>query len=164
MDNSAIHETPAVRNRLARRPRRRVHLTPTSSSWVDQVERFFPGTEKQRRRSVHRSACEREAAIRAYIDAVNNDPKPLRWTKPADNSSPASNAPAWPPSKPPKLGVRSNELLNRDTRQFAISGPLRQTTSSAGGRLLSSAGAVANVVEFRGWRSLWKRRCKSLPR
>jgi transposase len=71
--------TPAIRNWLGARPRWHVHFTPTASSWVNLVERFFADiTKKQIRRSVHRSIEELETAIRSYIKAVNDDPKPFR--------------------------------------------------------------------------------------
>src|SRR3546814_11211711 len=55
MDNYATHKTQTIRNWLAKRPRWHVHLTPTSASWINQVERFFAElTEKQIRRGVHR--------------------------------------------------------------------------------------------------------------
>lgn len=86
MDNYATHKTPAIRNWLARRPHWHVHFTPTSASWINQVERFFADiTEKQIRRGVHRSTAELEAAIHAYLNAVNAEPKPFRWTKSADD-------------------------------------------------------------------------------
>jgi transposase len=86
MDNYATHKTPAIRKWLAKRPRWHVHFTPTSSSWVNQVERFFAEiTDKQIRRGVHRSTTELETAIHAYIDTVNVDPKPFKWTKSADD-------------------------------------------------------------------------------
>jgi len=86
MDNYATHKTPAIRKWLSQRPRWHVHFTPTSSSWVNQVERFFADlTERQIRRGVHRSTNELEAAIHAYIDTVNADPKPFKWTKSADD-------------------------------------------------------------------------------
>ncbi len=86
MDNYATHKTPAIRKWLGARPRWRVHFTPTSSSWINQAERFFADiTERQIRRGVHRSTAELEAAIRAYIDGVNRDPKPFRWAKSADD-------------------------------------------------------------------------------
>jgi hypothetical protein len=86
MDNYATHKTPAIRKWLGSRPRWHVHFTPTASSWVNMAERFFAEiTEKQIRRGVHRSTEELENAIRAYIDAVNADPKPFRWTKSADD-------------------------------------------------------------------------------
>lgn len=86
MDNSATHKTPAIRKWLAARPRWHAHFTPTSSSWINQVERFFGLlTDKQIRRGVHRSVAELEAAITAYIEATNTDPKPFRWTRSADD-------------------------------------------------------------------------------
>jgi hypothetical protein len=63
-----------------------VHYTPTSASWINQVERFFGLlTDDQIRRGAHRSTAKLEAAITAYIDARNADPKPFRWTKTADD-------------------------------------------------------------------------------
>jgi transposase len=86
MDNYATHKTKTIRNWLAKRPRWRVHLTPTSTSWINQVERFFANlTEKQIRRGVHRSTRQLEAAIKTYIETVNADPKPFKWTKSADD-------------------------------------------------------------------------------
>ena len=84
MDNYATHKTPAVQRWLARHPRWHVHFTPTGASWLNQVERFFAMfTEKQLRRGVHRSTQELEQAIRDYIDTVNANPRPFRWTKSA---------------------------------------------------------------------------------
>ena len=58
----------------------------SSSSWLNQVERFFASlTEKQIRRGVHRSVEELEAAITAFLDKHNADPKPFRWVKAADD-------------------------------------------------------------------------------
>jgi transposase len=86
MDNYATHKTLAIRKWLAGRPRWHVHFTPTSSSWINQVERFFADiTERQIRRGIHRSTTELETAIHAYIDGVNAEPKPFRWTKSADD-------------------------------------------------------------------------------
>ena len=86
MDNYATHKTPAVQRWLARHPRWHVHFTPTGASWLNQVERFFALlTAKQLRRGVHRSTRELEHAIRHYIDTVNADPRPFRWTKSADD-------------------------------------------------------------------------------
>ena len=63
-----------------------IHLTPTSSSWLDQVERFFALiTERQIRRGVHRSVAALQRAINAFIDQHNTNPKPFRWTKSADD-------------------------------------------------------------------------------
>ena len=86
MDNYATHKTPAIRKWFARHPRWHIHFTPTSASWLNQVERFFALlTQKQLQRGVHRSTRELEKAILTYIDRVNADPKPFRWTKSADD-------------------------------------------------------------------------------
>ncbi len=86
MDNASSHKTALIRNWFAKRPRWHTHFTPTSSSWINQVERFFALlTDQQIRRGAHRSTTELEAAINAYIDACNADPKPFRWTKTADD-------------------------------------------------------------------------------
>jgi transposase len=85
-DNYATHKTALIRDWLAKRPRWRVHLTPTSSSWLNQIERFFAKlTDKQIRRGVHRSVEELEAAITAFLDHHNAAPKPFRWVKSADD-------------------------------------------------------------------------------
>jgi transposase len=86
MDNYATHKTPLIRNWLARRPRWHVHLTPTSSSWLNQVERFFALlTERQIRRGIHQSVAALKLAITTFIEQHNADPKPFRWTKSADD-------------------------------------------------------------------------------
>jgi len=86
MDNVSSHKTPAIKAWFAKRPRWHVHFTPTSASWINQVERFFAMlTQKQLRRGVHRSTEELESAIQAYFDSVNENPKPCRWTKSADD-------------------------------------------------------------------------------
>ncbi|WP_435053491.1 hypothetical protein [Mesorhizobium caraganae] len=69
-----------------KRPRWHIHFTPTAASWLNQVERFFANlTEKQIGRGFHRSTQELETAITAYIETVNADPRPFRWTKSADD-------------------------------------------------------------------------------
>ena len=86
MDNAGIHKTALIRGRFAARPRWHVHHTPTSASWLNQIERFFALlTDRALRRGVHRSTAELEAAITTFIAARNADPKPFRWTKPADD-------------------------------------------------------------------------------
>ena len=86
MDNYATHKTPLIRAWFAKRPRWHVHLTPTSSSWLNQVERFFATlTEKQIRRGSFRSTQQLETAIRQYLDHHNTQPKPFLWTKSADD-------------------------------------------------------------------------------
>lgn len=85
MDNYATHKTPLIRAWFAKRPRWHVHLTPTSSSWLNQVERFFALiTDKKIRRGVHHSVAELKADIESFIDQHNAEPKPFRWTKSAD--------------------------------------------------------------------------------
>lgn len=92
LDNAGTHKTKLIRNWLAKRPRWHVHFTPTSASWINQVERFFGLlTDNQIRRGVHRSTAELETAIGAYIEAHNADPKPFRWTKSADDILAAIN-------------------------------------------------------------------------
>jgi DDE superfamily endonuclease len=86
LDNSATHKTKAIRDWLAKRPRYHVHFTPTSASWINQVERWFALlTERALRRGIHRSVAELERDIQAFIDATNTDPKPFRWVKSADD-------------------------------------------------------------------------------
>ena len=62
------------------------NFTPTSASWINQVERWFAElTRKQLQRGVHTSTRQLEADIRAFIEMHNEDPKPFRWTKSADD-------------------------------------------------------------------------------
>ena len=82
MDNYATHKTKPVRNWLAKRPRWHVHFTPTSASWINQVERFFALiTDKQIRRGVHRSTQHLEADIRAFIEAPQCRPEAVPLDK-----------------------------------------------------------------------------------
>lgn len=86
MDNASSHNTKLIRDWFAKRPNWYPHFTPTSSSWINQVERFFALlSDQQIKRGTHRSTKELEAAISAYVDARNKDPKPFRWTKTADD-------------------------------------------------------------------------------
>ena len=85
MDNYATHKTAVIKTWLARRPHYHVHFTPTSASWINQVERWFAElTRKQLRRGVHTSTKQLETDIRAFIERHNQNPKPYRWTKSAD--------------------------------------------------------------------------------
>lgn len=85
MDNYGTHKTKTIRNWFAKRPRWHVHYTPTSASWINLVERFFALiTDRAIRRGSFHSVADLEAAISAYIDANNADPKPFIWTKTAD--------------------------------------------------------------------------------
>lgn len=86
MDNYGTHKTPAIRAWFARHPRFHVHFTPTSASWLNQVERWFATlTDKYIRRGTHRSTRQLEQAIRDYLEIHNADPKPFVWTKSADD-------------------------------------------------------------------------------
>lgn len=85
LDNYATHKTPAIQRWLMRHPRFYVHFTPTGASWLNLVERWFAElTDKQIRRGAHRSTRELEAAIYAFLDVHNEEPKPFIWTKTAD--------------------------------------------------------------------------------
>jgi transposase len=85
LDNSSTHKTPAIQRWLAAHPRFALHFTPTSSSWLNLVERWFAElTTKKLRRGTHRSVRDLNADIRAWIETWNNDPKPYIWTKTAD--------------------------------------------------------------------------------
>src|SRR5438128_1299839 len=81
LDNSSTHKTPAIHRWLARHPRVHLHFTPTGSSWINLVERWFAAlTEKQLRRGVHRSPREVALAICRYVGTTNAHPKPSGWT------------------------------------------------------------------------------------
>jgi transposase len=85
LDNYGTHKTALVRQWLQKRPRYHLHFTPTHASWLNQVERWFALlTQRQIKRGSHRSVRELEAAIREFIAAHNQQPKPFRWTKSAD--------------------------------------------------------------------------------
>jgi transposase len=84
-DNYATHKTPEIRKWLARNPRFHIHFTPTGSSWINQVERWFGLlTDKLIRRGVHTSVQALENDIRNWIQTWNEDPKPFTWAKTAD--------------------------------------------------------------------------------
>jgi transposase len=84
-DNYGTHKTPAVKAWLTRHPRFHMHFTPTGSSWINQVERWFAYlTEQVIRRGVHRSVHALEADIRAWTADWNTNPKPFVWTKTTD--------------------------------------------------------------------------------
>lgn len=84
-DNYGTHKTPAIKAWLAKHPRFHFHFTPTGSSWVNQVERWFGFlTDQMIRRGVHKSVQALEKDIRAWIKDWNEDPKPFVWTKTAE--------------------------------------------------------------------------------
>jgi transposase len=85
MDNYGTHKTPSIKAWFARHPRFQVHFTPTSASWLNQVERWFATlTERYLRRGTHRSTRQLEDAIRRYLDLYNTHPQPFIWSKSAD--------------------------------------------------------------------------------
>jgi transposase len=85
LDNSSTHKTPAIQKWLRAHPRFVLHFTPTSSSWLNLVERWFAElTNKLLRRGAHRSVAALNADIRAWIDTWNDHPRPFVWTKTAD--------------------------------------------------------------------------------
>jgi transposase len=85
-DNYATHKHPKVQAWLKRHARFHMHFTPTSASWLNQVERFFGLiTEDRIRCGVFKSVAELEAAIQQYLDQYNADPKPFVWTASASS-------------------------------------------------------------------------------
>ncbi len=85
VDNVSTHKTPEIRRWLLRHPRFHLHFTPTYSSWMNLVERWFAElTNKWLRRGTHRSTKELESAIDHWIDQWNQEPKPFVWHKSAD--------------------------------------------------------------------------------
>lgn len=84
-DNYSTHKTPAVKDWLARHPRFHIHFTPTGSSWLNQVERWFAKiTTEAIRRGSFRSVPHLRQTIMDYIAATNRDPQPFTWTASAD--------------------------------------------------------------------------------
>ena len=85
LDNASTHKTPAVKRWLLAHPRFVLHFTPTSSSWLNLVERWFGElTTKKLQRGAHRSVRALNADIRAWIQTWNDNPRPYIWTKTAD--------------------------------------------------------------------------------
>jgi transposase len=85
LDNASTHKTPVVKRWLLAHPRFVLHFTPTSSSWLNLVERWFGElTTKKLQRGTHRSVRALNADIRAWIESWNDNPRPYVWTKTAD--------------------------------------------------------------------------------
>ena len=107
LDNSSTHKTPAVQRWLAAHPRFVLHFTPTSSSWLNLVERWFSElTNKLLRRGAHRSVRALNTDIRAWIDTGTTTPNRSSGPRPPTRSSTPSPATA-------------NESINRDTSSTA---------------------------------------------
>jgi transposase len=85
-DNYGTHKTAEIQTWLARHPRFHMHFTPTGSSWINQVERWFGLlTDKLIRRGVHTSVQALEKDIQQWISTWNSDPRPFTWVKTADD-------------------------------------------------------------------------------
>ncbi|OWJ89181.1 hypothetical protein B6S59_31555 [Pseudomonas sp. A46] len=86
MDNYATHKTDKVKAWLAARPRYSIHFTPTSASWLNLVERFFSTlSEKWIKRQAHVSVKDLESSIEHYLKTYNQNPKPFRWYRKAED-------------------------------------------------------------------------------
>ena len=113
VDNAGTHKTMLIRNWFAKRPRWHIHFTPTSASWINQVERFFALlTDQQLRRGAYRSTADLEAAIHAYIEARNDYPRSSHWTKSADDILAAIN----------RFCLRTLDTVNVGSRRISESG------------------------------------------
>ena len=110
MDNYATHKTPLIRNWLAKRSRWHVHLTPTSSSWLNQVERFFALiTERKIRRGIHHDVAAARAGYLLHPEHHNAEPKAVPMDKISRRHSPVDRT----------LLCLQHELLVQDTSSFA---------------------------------------------
>ncbi len=86
LDNYATHKHPQVQRWLKKHKRFHLHFTPTSSSWLNQVERWFRDlTDKNLRRGIFGNVPDLIASIEKYIAVMNNDPKPYVWTATAES-------------------------------------------------------------------------------
>ena len=105
LDNSSTHKTAKIQRWLAAHPRFHLHFTPTSSSWLNLVERWFAElTNNKLRRGAYRSVRALNTDIRAWIETWNENPLPYVWTKTAEQSSTRSAATA-------------NESIRQDTKR-----------------------------------------------
>src|SRR5829696_8345055 len=84
LDNSSTHKTPAIHDWLLKHPRFQFHFTPTSSSWMNLVERWFAElTTKMLQRSAHKSVAALTADLNAWVAEWNDNPRPFVWHKSA---------------------------------------------------------------------------------
>ncbi len=103
MDNYATHKTPKIKAWLARRSHYHVHFTPTSASWINQIERWFAElTRKRLRRGVHTSVRQLEADIHSFIDRHNQNPRPFNG-----------------PNLPTKSWLQLNASATKRSRHYA---------------------------------------------
>ncbi len=125
MDNYSAHKAPEVQKWLARHQRFHVHWVPTSSSWLNMVERFFRDlTVKRIRRGVFHSVAELQQAIRDYIDQHNRQPKPYLWTAKARDILEKVKR-AWLKLRASGFVPKSGKFAALDSidRQLAAAGP-----------------------------------------
>ena len=126
-DNLATHKTPAVNEWIARHPRFHVHFTPTGSSWINQVERWFAYlTTQMLQRGVHKSVQALEAGVRDWVQQWNDNPRPFVWKRPPKKSSTHS----------PDI---CNEFQADNTRPAARITPARASTRPLPHRVISRA-------------------------
>ena len=86
VDNNSTHKTPSIQRWLLRHPRFTLHFTPTYSSWLNLVERWFAElTNRWLRRGTHHSTRDLVGSIRTWIQMWNDEPKPFVWHKTADD-------------------------------------------------------------------------------
>ena len=104
LDNLSAHKAPAVHRWLLRHPRVQFHFTPTYSSWLNLIERFFGLlTEQALKRGSHTSIPQLRTAITTYVEAHNENGKPFKWTKTADEIL----------DKVKRFGVRTQQVHGR---------------------------------------------------
>lgn len=85
LDNYGTHKAPTVKKWLLTHPRFHLHFTPTYSSWLNIVERWFAEiTRRMIRRGTYRSVTELDTALHHWIETWNDNPRPFIWTKTAD--------------------------------------------------------------------------------
>jgi len=85
LDNYGTHKAPPIKRWLQRHQRYHLHFTPTHSSWINQVERWFALlSTREIKRNSHHTVLALESAIKRFIQEHNENPKPFRWTKTAD--------------------------------------------------------------------------------
>ena len=147
LDNACSHKTPKVRRWLAQHPRFVLHFTPTSSSWINLVERWFSElTTKLLRRGAHRSVRQLNSEIRRWIDRWNETPSRLCGPRQQTRSSTPSNATA-------------TELTKQDTRSASGGGRKERKWTSAASRGFSYSIIGQSVLghhPFRGMTPAWQ--------
>ena len=145
-DNLATHKTPAIQDWLARHPRFRLHFTPTGSSWINQVERWFGFlTDQMIRRGVHKSVQALEADIRAWIENWNQNPRPLRRVLPGmSNGAPVGQGLLKSPSGRWLRCPSSLSLLPRCSHLIPAR-PHRCGTGWRGCRIRGTGGACGSL-------------------